>query len=435
MRVSTDEANSLRACHHGTILTMNSFVSTSLNSEVALMYLGTDPDRDVMLEIFVHKTLLDSDSLPFADIRAVSTFSDEQEVLLPMGTTLQVQSVTISSQTKNMCVQVRLCYEEDAAMKELKTYFLKNQLRYGQDESFYMNILVGFLPMTMDDPEQIKKYIKLIKPNTENFMTKMTYCLNQIANISKAVANMDEIDVSRKTLMICFQTIAELMQDLEHNPSTPNYLRDSLSSIGNSFSSFLSVQNFDEFIKNPKQLGHLLSLVSVAENIITSLSIPSSHPCSSTMPMFKGLLEHLQDNHEEALKHLETGCSSSFIAENNTIQRFAKIFMAKSAAALGDADRSVRILEDLHTSTKPEVHGLLELARHHRNIGDMPMAITYYRSVIEECNLPPNSIAIVEAYNSIGDAFGKLNDNELALSNYYRARQLLLQHHSLHIHF
>ena len=57
------------------------------------------------------------------------------------------------------------------------------------------------------------------------------------------------------------------------------------------------------------------------------------------------------------------------------------------------------------------------------------MAIACYRTVIEECNLPRNSIEIVEAYYSIASAFLKLEDTDLALWNYRRAHDLLLQHH------
>jgi hypothetical protein len=51
------------------------------------------------------------------------------------------------------------------------------------------------------------------------------------------------------------------------------------------------------------------------------------------------------------------------------------------------------------------------LAGYHDKHEDCPMGIAYHRSVIEECNLPPNSIDIVEIYLSIDLAFVKLKDN------------------------
>ncbi len=101
------------------------------------------------------------------------------------------------------------------------------------------------------------------------------------------------------------------------------------------------------------------------------------------------------------------------------------IFMALSAAKLGDNDHLLQIIEDLHTSTKPQTIMLLRLAAHYEKHGDLPMAIACYRGVIEECNLPPNSIVIVRAYSLIASAFYKLNDTGL----YRRARDLLLKLH------
>jgi hypothetical protein len=65
-------------------------VSASLDSEVAMSYLGADPQIDIVLEISIDTTLLNSSSSPFADISAFSAFPDEKEVLLSMGTTLKI---------------------------------------------------------------------------------------------------------------------------------------------------------------------------------------------------------------------------------------------------------------------------------------------------------------------------------------------------------
>jgi hypothetical protein len=58
------------------------------------------------------------------------------------------------------------------------------------------------------------------------------------------------------------------------------------------------------------------------------------------------------------------------------------------------------------------------------------MAITWYHGVIDECNLPPNSTAIIDACYSIASIFIDLNDNESTLLTYRQARELLLQHYS-----
>lgn len=94
-----------------------------------------------------------------------------------------------------------------------------------------------------------------------------------------------------------------------------------------------------------------------------------------------------------------------------------------------NGDRSLQFLESLNSSSKPNASILKQLAHYYEKHDDLPMAIAYYRAVIEECGLPPNSLIIVDAYHSIGSAFAKLHDNESALWNYNQAHNLLLQHH------
>jgi tetratricopeptide (TPR) repeat protein len=409
---------------------MNSFVSTSLSSTVAMMYLGTDPDRDVILEILIDKTLLDTESLPFANIQAFSAFPDEQEVLLSMGITLQVQSMTIGSQNKNMHIQVRLCYEEDAGIKELKTFFLQRKLRYGQDESFYMSFLANLLYF-MGDQEKFEQLAKLLKPSNKNTEFEACRDMIQYINMSKYSIDGNRHDILRR-LSDLFLNAAESCQALAHDSCTSNCQRDQLLSIANRFSSCSLRQNPGEIIDNPKRLIDLMSLFPLFEKLMYSLSVPSSHPAWSLIQLANGLEKLMQGNHVEALKVFETGftsSSASFLDENSPSRQCAMQLMADAAAAVSDDNRSLQILEDLHTSGKSQVGALIELGEHYERVGDLPMAIGYYRSVIDDCNLPPNSIVIVNAYYTIGTVFFKLDDYDLALSNYYRARELLLQHH------
>ena len=125
MKVSSAEGNYLRSCHNGATVSINSFVSTSRNLEVAKMYLGDDLQTTVMLEILIDLTMLNSNSPPFGDISALSHFPNEEEVLMSMGTILKIQSKTIDSEKKILYIQAQLCHEESAELKELKTLYFK----------------------------------------------------------------------------------------------------------------------------------------------------------------------------------------------------------------------------------------------------------------------------------------------------------------------
>lgn len=69
------------------IVRINSFLSTTLDRNVALMYAGDGSDREVMGESILFEIKIDLKSPnnhPFADIREFSHFKDEQEILFSL---------------------------------------------------------------------------------------------------------------------------------------------------------------------------------------------------------------------------------------------------------------------------------------------------------------------------------------------------------------
>lgn len=433
MRISSAEANKLRSCHDGTILSINSFVSTSLSSTVAMMYLGTDPYRDIMLEILVDKTLLDSESSPFADIRVFSAFPDEQEVLLSMGITLQVQSVTDSHQKKNMHIRARLYYEEDVTLKELKAFTLKVHLQRGQDESYYISSIADFLFWISDD-EKIEQFKTLLNSNIQNARTKAVDCQIQNLDVLRQISKNKNIDSILHLVPKSLSDTAEMVEALANHSNVSDCMRETLLNMAKSIPKSPLQQSVNELIDNSFRMSdYLVPIVSSLDKFINLVQMPSSYPLLQIISLIKCLAESYEGNHEEALKSFEAICASSSVTasilDENYFGRMVVTCMARSAAALADNDRSLRILENLSASGKPHEDTLVALAQHYERIEDMPMAIACYRAVIDNCNLPPNSMAIVDAYYSIGSAFSKLEDIESSLLNYHRARELLLQHH------
>jgi len=282
----------------------------------------------------------------------------------------------------------------------------------------------------MGDQGRMGQITKRFNSATENTMSKTWRDIIRFANLAQQPAIDLNVSDTCHDVVKLSSNLAERFQNSCGDPRVSNCMRDQLLSIAEYFRSSSLVQNADEITNDPKRLANqFISIFHSLEKLLTSLSFPSSHPYFSQFQLIRGLCESVQGKHVEALKHFETGCVS-FLDENHPLRRRVMIAMAESAAALdGDDDCSLRILEDLHTLGKPQAETLVELAKCHERLGDLPMAIAYYRAVIDDCNLPPNSTAIVDAYCSIGSAFHKLNDIELALSNYYRARELLLQHH------
>jgi hypothetical protein len=97
--------------------------------------------------------------------------------------------------------------------------------------------------------------------------------------------------------------LAEAYQNLGDNPGLPNDLRNQCLSIAESYS---LVQHLDENINDFSQVLQLaLSMNSSFENLLASLSIPSSHPFYLYLQFKIGLKTALEGEYTEALKHFQ----------------------------------------------------------------------------------------------------------------------------------
>jgi hypothetical protein len=88
-RMTSEELELLKASSVGSdgIVRINSFLSTTLDRNVALMYAGDGSEREVMGESVLFEIKIDlqsSTNHPFADIREFSHFKDEQEILFSL---------------------------------------------------------------------------------------------------------------------------------------------------------------------------------------------------------------------------------------------------------------------------------------------------------------------------------------------------------------
>ncbi|UJR11022.1 hypothetical protein I4U23_015207 [Adineta vaga] len=431
MTVSSTEGIYLRSCHNGTIVSVTSFMSTSRKLDIAMIYLGCDLQRDFMFEISIDPSLLSSSSYPFADISALSQFPDEVEVLLPMGTMLQIQSSTTVWEKKNIYVKAQLYYEESDDVKQLKTFLLK-QLPYGGDESFYISALVNIL-VQIGDYKRLEQVLKLRKPDARDDSDELYRSFICLTNLLQHSVSQDRCVPYVSNFL---SLLIPCVQDLERYANLPNSLRGAISSLNkmitdcSSFVSFLDkADNLDELF------NQLMTIVHVCEQTFSLLTsqLPASHPLFSQVLFIKTAIESLQHGHIEDLKKFETD-HSSYIA--SSLQNDDNTFLTMNALLLSVGLRnnngfSLQFLENLNKSAKPHAQILRQLARYQERHRDLPLAISYYRTVIEDCGLPPNSIEIVDAYSAIGSAFVKLHNTESALWNFRRARDLLLQHHPL----
>ncbi|CAM4837065.1 unnamed protein product [Rotaria magnacalcarata] len=155
--VSNDELQTLKASL-GQFISMNSFLSTSLDRRLALSFLTSSPVtgdlQRILFEIDLDPTL--AGIKPFANITSNSFFADEQEVLIMLGSIFQL--VKIDYQDQVCIVQMALCSDNDNSLKPIYDYMKKEYDDYDGGDNGSSVFSFGILLFKMGEYDKAEKY-------------------------------------------------------------------------------------------------------------------------------------------------------------------------------------------------------------------------------------------------------------------------------------
>ncbi|CAF0837835.1 unnamed protein product [Rotaria sordida] len=116
------ELNKLRT-HIGNLISMNSFLSTSKDRDVARMFAesSTDPNDNTHKRILfeIHATTRRIDAKPFAEISHFGSYTDEKEILFMLGSVFKLQNIVYDENEKLWIVKLILCGENDNELKDV----------------------------------------------------------------------------------------------------------------------------------------------------------------------------------------------------------------------------------------------------------------------------------------------------------------------------
>ncbi|CAF0782073.1 unnamed protein product [Rotaria sordida] len=116
------ELNKIRT-HIGNLISMNSFLSTSKDRDVARMFAesSTDPNDNTHKRILfeIHATTRRIDAKPFAEISHFGSYTDEKEILFMLGSVFKLQNIVYDENEKLWIVKLILCGENDNELKDV----------------------------------------------------------------------------------------------------------------------------------------------------------------------------------------------------------------------------------------------------------------------------------------------------------------------------
>ncbi|CAF0747207.1 unnamed protein product [Adineta steineri] len=153
--ISIDELNYLKNSV-GQYVSVNSFLSTSIQKEVAIFYLGDTNHRWIDLEKVLFE--IDADptvvtTKPFADISQFSDFIDELEVLFMLGSIFRLNSIIRDDENEIWIIQMCLCSDDEHNLKQI-LMDMKNEIGDGETNL----CILGTVVRRMGHFDLAKKY-------------------------------------------------------------------------------------------------------------------------------------------------------------------------------------------------------------------------------------------------------------------------------------
>ena len=302
--LSTEVAR-VRCCVLGTIMSIKSFVSTSLNPDVVVQYWGNDFERDIMLEIEINTELFNSDVLPFANIPMFSTMADEEAVSLSTGTTLIVESVTTNPQHENICVKTKLLYDLDPAMKELKTFILDVQLRCGESEEFYTDCLIDLLFGADRGKAEV---LKLCRSGRGYVVGELSQLASQAWDL--VASSMLTFDTFRNFIFAAFIKVIQYLRKIRAKPNLSENQQNCLSSMQEILLNAASLCNDIDNVARLKQCSVPLTTCACSAqsflNLLT-IAIPCLHPAKHLLELTANILNCSQGKNRKSSQYFQAG--------------------------------------------------------------------------------------------------------------------------------
>ncbi|CAF4215772.1 unnamed protein product, partial [Adineta steineri] len=153
--MSTDELNYLKNSV-GQYVSVNSFLSTSIQKDIANFYLGDTNHRWVGLEKVLFE--IDADpkvvtTKPFADISHFSDFNDELEVLFMLGSIFCLNSIIHDDENQIWIIEMCLCSDNEHNLKQI-LMDMKNEIGNGETNL----CILGKVVRRMGHLDLAKKY-------------------------------------------------------------------------------------------------------------------------------------------------------------------------------------------------------------------------------------------------------------------------------------
>jgi tetratricopeptide (TPR) repeat protein len=348
----------------GGLISFNNFLSTSNDRDVSLAFAESNQDNPDLVGILFIMTIDSAQSTtPFALIRDVSSFQEEDEVLFAMHTVFRINEIKPVDRRNGLFeVNLTLTGDNDQDLR-----VLTDRIR----EETFPNLAgwyrLGFVLLKMGQSGKAQELYEVLLEQTKNESEK-ELIYHQLGCVKVDQGEYQEaITFYGKSLAIKQQSLP---------PNHPD-LASSYNNIGNVY------YNMGDY---PKALS------SHEKNLaIKQQSLPPNHP-------------------DLASSYLNIG-----LVCNN---------MGEYPKALSSHEKAIAIQQKSLPPNHPDLSmSYNNIGLVYSRMGDYPKARSYYEKALasKQQSLPPNHPDLASSYNNIGNVYTSMGDYPKARSHYEKA--------------
>ncbi|CAF0820684.1 unnamed protein product [Didymodactylos carnosus] len=219
--ILNEELNLLRQ-NVGEFISMNAFLSTSSKKATAVQFVNrvsTTPELSRILYQFNIDTRFPN-TKPYADIKHLSYFGNEDEVLIALGSIFKIQQIEYNQHEQMWIATLSLCSQDDYEMKDILSQiktetdfglaspgtWLYRQGEYEKSKNYFEQLMNQFKTY-IDDISLgvIYNGLALAEVKLQKFDEALLHFENEFEIWEKV-----NIDVSNQLMASCYQNIADL---------------------------------------------------------------------------------------------------------------------------------------------------------------------------------------------------------------------------------
>jgi tetratricopeptide (TPR) repeat protein len=423
----------------GGLVSLNTFVSTTVNRDVVLMFLDIEGThkrfKPVLFEYIIDPTLSLSDLPPFANISGLSHMSEEAEVLLSIGIVAGIESITMHEnhpQVHVICLRI-LCPYKNSIFNEFESHLFEDLRNRRVDETACLLLILWILGMT-GEYRKLDQLSKLLPQNYNQIFETFQLAMSGATNLLNRVFRFDDFQESESFRMDLnrMSSILRVLVNLFNDAPDGAAFFSAVANCIDSSRHYLDTDQSDssnecEFLEEIQRFFHQLQNSLPTMFFSDQLNSLVSH-CGTVIQMLGEILtgNFEMDEQDLSINHI-------VVHREHPLNLVKQFLIFVRATKLPNNERAVELCQKVVEETNSDVlraMTLIHLAGLYEKQKNWSALLTCCIDLLQLPLLPANSPMIVEAYHKIAVALESMNLYDEALDYYQRALKLHRQHHA-----